>query len=398
MKTLIFLLDAVRYDQINNKLFPFLSSLQHSNTFLKLRTLLGYSVGIHPSIWTGLYQENHGRFTIFYYDPKNSSFKNAKWLYLIPSETIRKYFIGALKVPYYKFKILKQRTPPWYDKIIKYPPALPPSVAPYFSLNPIAPKYQENLFSLLEKERISWFGQADLTALWLTKKLVNVENMRLTNADVDIFYMYFGDGFGHTFGPFSRTTINYFRHCDAKIKEIISKAKKKYGKVHYFIFSDHGMCEVKHYLDLRTYFKKLGYKQPKDFVAFFDATMIRFWYHKEKVREKVLDSFSQIKHLTYLDDKFRKKYRIRFKDRKWGDDLFLVDPNFRIFPDYFAPIKGALRGLHGYSPDASCSYGFFLTNALSTKKDEIKVVDIFPTILKSLKIKVPNGIDGKCLR
>ncbi len=391
-------MDAVRHDQITPEITPFLYELSEKQQLLPLKTLLGFSVGIHPTIWTGLYQERHKKFTIYYYDPKSNYFKPVWYLKLIPFEKLRKYFIGAVKIPYYKFKRLKQSSPKWYKRIIEYPPALPPKMSRFFSCKSQEPEYKESLFSVLEKNKISWHGQADLGCLFIGEKNVNeVSDMKLTKSQADFFYMYFGDGYGHSYGPSSEKVIDYLKQCDKKVKELYTKALKEHGKVNLFAFSDHGMCEVKNFVDLRPVFKSLEFKQPRDFVAFFDATMVRFWYHRKGVREKVVEAFRKVPELTYLDDKQREKYHIRFEDRKWGEDIFLVKTNTRIFPDYFAPIRSGIRGMHGYAPESPCSYGFFITNAFRTKHKEMNVVDIFPSMLKALGLEseIPKNLDGK---
>ncbi len=398
IKTLVILLDAFRPDYINKLKTPFLYELRQKDTFLTLRSQVGYSPGAHATIWSGLHQDKHDKFLIFYYDPKTSPFKWAKWLRLIPSPFLRKFLIALLKVPYYKIRSLNRNPPKWYYKIIQYPPALPPEVAPYISTGKIKPQHKETLFTILEKHNISWFSQTDYNASYLTKsKPVPLRYFKITDARIDFFYFYYADGIGHVRGINSEEMKKYLKEVDSTIKRLFKEAKEKYGKFLYFIFSDHGMCEIKNHLNLQSYLKKLPIKQPKDYIAFYDATMARFWVFNKKAKNILKKTLKKIPHTIFIDDDLKKKYHLQFKDRKWGDLMIVMDAHYRPFPDYFAPIKFGIKAYHGYLPDVPCSKGVFITNAFKTKRREINIVDIMPTILKAIGLErgIPKNIDGK---
>lgn len=399
-KTLIFLLDAVRPDYISKDQMPFLYSLRKKNLFLPMKTQIGYSSGAHATIWSSLHQDKHGKFLIYYYDPNNSPFKWASWMIIIPP-FFRKFFIAALKVPYYKIKALnRSQLPEWYRKIINYPPALPPRIAKLVSTGGIIPKHKDTLFTVLDKEKISWFTQTDFPVSYLTKsKPKLLEQFKLTDNKVDFFYFYYADGLGHVKGIYSKEMKDYLKKVDNTVKRLIMKAKEKHDDINYIIFSDHGMCEIKHHINIQKYLKKLPIKQPKDYIAFFDATMARFWVFNDKAR-KILDKvLRKIPHATFIDNKLKKKYHIEFKDRKWGDFMLVIDPHYRPFPDYFAPLKFAIKSYHGYLPETPCTNGIFMSNFIKPKKKlkEINIVDILPTILKGIGLgkKIPKNIDGK---
>ena len=168
-KTIIILLDAFRTDYITKDKTPFLYLLKQKHLFLPMKTQIGYSPGAHATIWSGLHQDKHDKFLIFYYDPKTSPFKWAKWLRLIPTEFLRKFLIALAKVPYYKIKSLNRNPPKWYKKIINYPPALPPNIAPYISTGKIRPKHKKTIFTIFDKNKISWFSQTDYPTSYLIK-------------------------------------------------------------------------------------------------------------------------------------------------------------------------------------------------------------------------------------
>ena len=376
-KTLIFLIDAVRPDYINEKDTPFLNEIE----VYPVKSLLGYSCGIHPSIWTGTYQQDHGAFLIFYYDPENSPFKWTKSLKFIPN-FIRKYFIAGLKFPYYAFPEFRPILPKFIKKILPLPPAVPLDIAPYFSTGGIEPKGKD-FFQILAENEISYSRQGDYVNRYVDE-VKKLEDLKITKKKIDYYYLYWADHYGHWKGPNSKPVRDYLRKVDQKIKELYREAKEKSKQVDLFVFSDHGMCKIKEYNNVQKYLKNSKFKIKKDYLPFYDSTLARFWILNEKIREEFIKFVRQIPKLTYLDERLLKKYGINFKNKKtYGEVICLSDPEVRIYPDYFAPLHGGVKGLHGFDPEFPDSKGIFISNCVSLKK-EIKIVDILPILLKQL--------------
>ncbi|MFH1211582.1 MAG: alkaline phosphatase family protein [Candidatus Woesearchaeota archaeon] len=396
-KTLIFFIDAVRPDYIENESAPFLYSLKKKQTYLDVKSLLGFSSGIHPSIWTGKYQERHGFFLVYMHDPKNSPFKWISSISFVPSK-LREYILASLKAPFYMTKINKKYFPAWYkQKILSIPASIDPKNAGFFSTGSTA--YPMDFFDILKKNGMDYSSQPDFDFVGTYGHGVGVQNWELTDKPVDFFFVYETDPIAHYSGPRSHAIKNKMQEIDTKIKSIYSEAVREYGKADIFVFSDHGMVDVKHTIDVKVIVENSGLTPIKDYVVFYDSTMVRFWVNNEKAKKRIITLLSKIKHLTYLDDKLKAKYRIRFRTRKWGDLLFLASPGYRIFPDYFAPVRFNTKGMHGYWPEHPDSKGIFITNAFKTAKKEISVVDFMPTMLKAMGLEkeIPKKIDGKAV-
>ena len=192
-KTLIFFIDAVRPDYINRIDTPFLYDLKKKETFLKVRTLLGYSSGIHPSIWNSVYQEKHGYFLVYSYDPKHSDFKWIKNIGWLPSK-IRQYLISILKAPYYMTKINKKLYPKWYKKsILGIPASIDPRMARFFKIE--KQKYRPRFFQILKNNKISYSSQPDYDNE-IYGKGVGINNWKLTNRAIDYYFVYEIDPLG----------------------------------------------------------------------------------------------------------------------------------------------------------------------------------------------------------
>jgi len=394
-KTLIFFIDAVRPDYINKKDTPFLFKLKKEKTYLDMISQLGYSSGIHPSIWKSMYQEKHEHFLVYSRSKKKSDFAWMKMLKFIPGK-IRKIFIASLKAPFYWSKN-KNMFPKWYiKKILPIPASMDPNQAKYFETNKKV--YEPDFFNILKKNKISYSSQPDGNHK-IYGKGVPIPKWHLTNKDIDYYFSYETDPIGHYYGPISKEMKNRMNLIDKQIKKLYQKALKEHSKLNLFVFSDHGMVEIKGTVDIQKIMKKSKLKLIKDYIVFYDSTMVRFWVKNKKIENEIIDILSKTNNLTHLDKKLKTKYKIRFKTRKWGDLMFIVDPGYRIFPDYFAPIKFNTKGMHGYWPEHQDSKGIFITNAFKTNKKKINIIDLMPTMFKAIGLKklIPKKIDGKSI-
>ena len=60
----------------------------------------------------------------------------------------------------------------------------------------------------------------------------------------------------HRHGTEADATRKAFDHFGENLKGILKDAEPHYEKVNVYVFSDHGMCDVKHACDTRTAFEK----------------------------------------------------------------------------------------------------------------------------------------------
>src|SRR5690348_1254964 len=90
MKHLILEIDALGYSKITEQYTPRLYNLFQNGAFRNVKTLLGYSSAIAPSIFSGKYPEEHNVWGVYKMSPKTSTFKVPK---LIPKSLIDKNLI-----------------------------------------------------------------------------------------------------------------------------------------------------------------------------------------------------------------------------------------------------------------------------------------------------------------
>lgn len=401
-KTLVFFIDALRKNQIQH--MPFVNSLMKKHQYLDMMPSVGYSEGAHSSIFSGLHQDKHGKFLIYSKKENSDYFSfSAKFVKLIP-QFFRPYTFLALKLPYYQLKLHKydwkilEKYRRWFTD---YPPGMPPAIAKNITMQRIEPKHKETLLTVLDKNKISWMSQTDTNNYYLTKTpLKDCSKFHLTDAEIDFFYFYYVDGWGHYKGPQSSQMKDYLKKMDGVIKKVYTEAEKKHKKVNFFLFSDHGMVEIDDFVNVKEHFDKANLKHGKDYMAFYDATMVRVWILDKKKEKQILEVMKKVPKTTFMTKKLIDKYHLNFKDNRWFDYMLVMNPGVRPFPDYFIAFKKGIKAYHGYIPEMSDkAKGVFMTNAFKTKKQSIELVEIMPTMLKSLGHKdlIPKNIDGKSI-
>ena len=74
---------------------------------------------------------------------------------------------------------------------------------------------------------------------------------------------------------------------DKEINALVNNAKSKYKDVSLYVFSDHGMHDIKKSVDLISIIEKLDLKFKQDYVAMYDSTMARFWFQNDKAEKEM---------------------------------------------------------------------------------------------------------------
>jgi hypothetical protein len=396
---LLILVDAYKFDYLSRSTFT--KHLGQEGSLKKLKTLWGYSAGIHPSIWTGTKQATHG-----------------KWMkYLRKQEIGNEDSTGATgrglwgRV-YYRIPSKFVRTA--LNKINEYaiyresptPPGIPQSVSGMFEVEPWLNDSMQNypvhfanirvpsLFTIMNSEALPYsfysMGNTD-----------NAETIRffLRRRDkVKILLVNSSDLAGHTFGPESTPMDVELSKIDQLLKEIVESMHF----THLIVFSDHGMSQVERLVDVQRFVKSLNFVLGKDYVAFYDATFARFWFNTPSSRREIHSALDSLNCGKVLTDDDLKTFGIDFKGRdrfKFGELIFAAHPGDYIFPNYLHCILGhAIKGIHGYSPVHPSSDGIFIYKGpsldLINEKASIDATDIFPTILTLLRLKPPTSVEG----
>lgn len=139
-----------------------------------------------------------------------------------------------------------------------------------------------------------------------------------------------------------------------------------------YVLSDHGMTDVTRQVDVMGAVERAraqaapgaSFQEGRDWLAFYDSTLARFWWLSEEARRDlrpaVREALQALDAGRWLGPEEERQLGIHFEDRRYGEDLFLVEPGALIVPSYMG--RRAVRGMHGYHPSEPTSRAVFLSN------------------------------------
>jgi hypothetical protein len=326
-----------RHQEFLGSLFPYKKPL---------KTIFGYSNACDPSIISGQLPEKTGHWSSYYYCPKTSPFKKIKFLRLIPP-----FLRDRARVRHILSRIVSKLC----------------HITGYFQLYSVPFEYID-LFDYAEKKRIFAKGGL-LSGKSIFEELEErnipyyvgdqdreeeqVEKLQahLLKGDISFSYLLFGrlDALMHKVGPYSPEIDKLLQFYEEQILHLVAIAKERYDDIEIICFSDHGMHEVQKSFDLQAVIQALPLTYGKDYVAFYDATMARFWHLNERAKDVIRSCLSQLACGSILPEEKLQEWGVFFSDYKYGDTIFLMNPGELIVPSFMGlkPVKG----MHGYAPD-----------------------------------------------
>jgi len=411
--TVIILIDAFRWDYIELHKSDILENLRKNNfNFLRGKTRETFGFHIKPAFFSGIYPEESNLCTTFIYSPSTSPFKILRLFppflfklfssssridtgirkFLIRrirrrSSTAEKYYATTLQIPLYLLHFFD-----FSEK--EFPEEGYNGYATVLSiLKEKGFKYKYYGFPF---DCVSTF-EADLELLCRFKK--EVKN------DIVFAFIQFSslDLLGHIYGPVSKEVKEGVKKIDELVEEIILHCNKIYKEgYNLIIFSDHGMVEIREMLNIwQKLEEEIDLKLGKDYVVFLDSTMARFWFKDERAEREIKGLLQNLPGGRILEEEDYVKYRIRFRDNRYGDLIFLANPGVLIYPNFFQMSGEPCRGMHGYDPEEPDNQGVFLlaSSRIHEKRyiGSINLVDLFPTILELMELPVPGYNKGEAI-
>jgi predicted AlkP superfamily pyrophosphatase or phosphodiesterase len=380
----IFLLDGFAYDYL--KTSDFLSSI--STERVPLETLLGYSSTIIPALWSGKYPEETGIWTEFYYAPRRS-YRLLKMSKLIPSRRLEFAIKNGLLGIAQTFGGLKEISP-----------GIPDSIECLFSRNnirywdfpPIEMKC-ETFDKTLKRFKVPYHFEFHKHSINRGKTLRRLRRLTRFNR-VFIYYIGTVDAAGHAYGPSPsdlRLYIDNLENLILDAYEILAET----CDVDIVVFSDHGMTKIVHRYDLLAALRpqELG----KDYVAFVDSTLARFWCKNEGLKDELVDVLNSVSYGHVLSEEEKERYRLRFRDNRYGDAVFIADPGIELFPNFMSPIEPIIghmnEGMHGYAPEDSSTRGIFIYCGERNLQlqNKIKATEVLVKLSNLLDLESPSG-------
>lgn len=378
LKNLIIVIDALGFDLLNKKNTPFLNEFGYKSKF---KTILGYTSAILSSIYSGTYPEENDYWLNYYFDPENSPFKAThRYLKYIPpnlnNNRILRWIINQL--------IRFSRIP----GVKKYHSAnIPLQLLQYFDfqkeffINPnvLGPKIN-TIFDILRKKNVNF---SYLGWPFLKEQVIFQHLQKAIKQDFETLIIYLPklDEILHKYPKNSFKTSKYLNFLDTSLKYHIKPLQE--SDINIIIHSDHGVGKIIKIHNLEKDIRKLDLKMGKDYIAFYDATIARFWCFNGNAIKKLNSSLSNLPFGKLLTKTDKINFKINFSHNKYGDLIFLLDEGTYIYPNYYSILFGIPVGAHGYNPNLESQNGIFLTN-FKTHTNLITIKDSFQIFMTKL--------------
>src|SRR5262249_24810742 len=90
------------------------------------------------------------------------------------------------------------------------------------------------------------------------------------------------------------------------------------------------------------------WRRGRDYLAFFDSTMARFWWREPRARDAVLAALAAEPRGRWLAPADLAREGAAFADARYGGDVFLLAPRVLMVPSFMG--GSPVAAMHGYDP------------------------------------------------
>jgi len=338
---MVFLIDALGHRQTSeSRAFAFMPFEDGP-----IASVCGFSSACIPSLLTGRLPDEHGHWNMFLRDPAGSVFRPFRSLMAVAG------FLGRRRVARVLVKRALERRIQGYFSLYEVPLRLLAQFDLCEKRSPYAPgglAPWRTPFDAAAERGLVWQGW-DWRVAEAERRRAFTHAVDEGRADFLFYYTPLLDGIAHSRGTRSREALACQRDLAGFVEATIARARNVYGEVRTMVFGDHGMADVRTVHDLMTALAALPWRMPEDFLYFADATMIRVWYFRDGIRERVEALLHGSGCGRILDDDECRRLGVFFPDRRYGETIFLADAGRLLAPSFMGLTP--LAAMHGYHPD-----------------------------------------------
>ncbi len=338
-RMVVLLVDALGWELASGQ--PgFASGLSHRR---KVETILGFSAGALPTVFTGKMPQQHGRWRMYRRSRGSSPFRGFEWLRFLPGSLRRSYRLGRLL-----HRLVERRGVRGYFHLYEVPRPL----LPQFDLAERGDLFApgglplESLWDSLERRGVRWSRWN-----WRTPESENLAALerRLAEGDVSFLFCYTADldAALHREGTRGEGVAARMRRYSSWIDRLLEASVRRGEPVWLYLVSDHGMVDVERSVDLMRRVEGLPARVRRDLLAFFDSTMARFWWRSPRARGAVFEALGGAPG-RWLSREELDRFGCRFPADDYGEDVFLIDPGVLLLPSYMG--SEPVAAMHGYDP------------------------------------------------
>jgi len=354
-KLLIFFLDGFAYSYLDK--INFLDDI--CDQVSPLETLLSYSSGILPAMWSGTYPDENGIWNEFYLSPRKR-YRSLKPYHFIPNGRIKNLLKYSFLNSFQRLGFFEETLPGIPEHIEYFFRRIPIN---YSTFPPVRIKGVATFDKILNSNNIPYQFRCYEHKPEKYSILKTIERGK-RNTEVFIYSIDLCDSLGHKYGPEPKR----FRESIERLENLIIKAYSTLSKDYdtsLVVFSDHGMTQIDKYANLEEQLQEFNLGQ--DFLVFLDSTIARFWFFNEAARDGILDILRNSKSGNILTSHELKRYGLDFKDDRYGELIFITKPTTIIHPNFMArPLvsqQPTYMGMHGYVPEEPSTRGIFMCNS-----------------------------------
>jgi hypothetical protein len=313
----------------------------------RVRSVLGYSSACVPSILTGRLPREHGHWSFFYCSPETSPFRSLRPLRMLPES-----ITGRARVRNLLSKaVARQHGFTGYFQLYQLP---------FEHAHEFDYCEKRDLFSaggvsgaptIFDQLRES--GTPFHVSNWRQDEETNLAALHrdLDAAEVRFAFLYLADldGALHVVGKDDPSITGRIARYEARLREVLAAARRRYGDVRLSVISDHGMAHVTRTFDLQAMLAALPLRFGQDYVVALDSTMARFWLRSDAAAKLLPQVLADAEGGRLLSDTELAALGCDFPRQRYGQLIFLMDPGHLIVPSHMGLTP--IRGMHGYHPD-----------------------------------------------
>lgn len=309
----------------------------------RLDTVLGFSTGALPTLFTGRLPHAHGRWVMYRRSAGNSVFRGFGATAWLPPRIQRSWRFGQ----WLRSQVVGRGVRGYFSLY-----EVPRPLLAQFDLverdDPFAPGGLpgDSLWDTLERRGIPWRGWNWRTPE--TQALAAVAD-RLEHGDERFLFCYTADldATLHregSAGPGVGPRLDRYSEWFGTLAGIAARRGEQIGL---YLLSDHGMVDVDRHADVMAAVNALGLRMPGDFLAFFDSSMARFWWRDGSARARVREALRNFPG-RWMDGAALAAAGCGFDDHAYGDEVFLLDPGVLLVPSFMG--HEPVAAMHGYDP------------------------------------------------
>lgn len=321
----------------------------------RLETVLGFSTGALPTLFTGRMPAEHGRWVMYRRAGPVSCFRGFGALRWLPRRARDSWRLGRVL-----HRVVQRRGVRGYFQLYE----VPRSLLERFDLGErddiFAPGGLpvDSLWDSLARRGLPW-AHWD----WRTPEPVAMAALerRLTDGDERLLVLYTADldALLHREGSGGTGVRERLARYSVWLERLESLARARGDTLWLYVVSDHGMVDVARHVDVMGRLASLAPKMPRDYLAFYDSTMARFWWGEPRARELVRAKLGGLPG-RWLETEALARMGCGFADRAYGDDVFLLEPGVLLVPSFMG--SAPVAAMHGYDPSHPDMAALLLSN------------------------------------